>query len=120
MAFATWSPPKPPQLGTRKRLTQSIYEATFGDDYEQVAGNGLTSKRKLFPLVWNGLADADADTIEAFVISKGYVTPFWYTPPGEGSPLKFRFVRDSYDRNQIAGSADSITVEIRQVFDIEI
>lgn len=117
MAFATWTPPRPPQLGTSKQIDQAVDAVKFGDGYEQASAAGLNSLRETWNLQWNGCTNADCDTIEAFWRSKGKATPFWYKPPGAAAPLKFRF--ESFRRGQIAGPVDSIDITLRQVFDQE-
>ncbi len=115
MAFPTWTPPRPPQLGNRLTIDQKIKEAKFGDGYEQNAADGLNSIRRQWSLSWSACTDAEADQIENFWIEQGKTKAFWYQVPGTAAAFKWKFA--TYDRTQ--GNPDSIQVTIRQVFDRE-
>lgn len=117
--FETWTPPVAPRAttSTAMQLDEKVLQADFGDGYEQTASDGLNSIREAWTLTWPGILDADADAIEAFWRSKGKVTAFWYRVPGRAAAKRFKFTQ--FERPQVAGHLDGVSVGIREVFDIE-
>lgn len=119
MAFATWTPPvKPVVSGTSLSVDALTLSASFGDGYEQTADDGINPQRETWTLSWPGILNADADTIETFYRSKGKSVPFWYRVPGRATAKRYKF-NSPLSRPQVAGHLDGLSVEIREVFDIE-
>ena len=120
MAFEVWTPPVKPRVaaGTGMSLDQLALLASFGDGYEQTAEDGINAQRETWTLSWPGIKDAHADSIETFWRSKGKTVAFRYTVPGRATQKRYKF-NSALSRLHVAGHRDGISVEIREVFDIE-
>jgi phage-related protein len=117
MTFPTFTPPRPPQLGSSKETDQRVLSAEFGDGYEQVVADGLNSIRDICRLQWNGVTNAESAALETFWNQVGKTGVFLYKFPGDTVTKKWRF--DSpLTINWVSGEINSIQVSIRQVFDL--
>jgi phage-related protein len=116
VAWDTWTPPVKPQLGSALEYDERIDEASFGDGYRQISGAGLNAQFETWRLAWNGITNANADTIETFYLSKGRSTPFLYKMPGRSTTKQYRFA-SALSRRQLTGEADAIEVTIEQSFE---
>lgn len=114
MTIQTFSPPRPPSLGSKKNIVYAIKEANFGEGHVQRAADGINNKRVSWELTWNGLTVAEADTIEAFFDARGGYQAFYYTVAGD---IQRKYRCKNPMRLQAEGQADRITVTFEQVFD---
>lgn len=116
MTLATFNPTPAPSIGASKKREFKVLEAEFGDGYAQAAGAGMNYIRKVLELEWSVLTASQAAAISSFFEAQAGVTPFFYTPPGESSALKFTCREWSETYNQ-AGFV-SIRATLRQSFNI--
>lgn len=84
----TFTPPRAPRVGGGVSIdeTARILEASFGDGYEQRAGDGINNVRVQLPLSWAPMYLVDADAIVAFFRARRGYEAFYWTAPGESAP----------------------------------
>ena len=87
MPAPTFSPPVPPTIGLSRTTRPRVLVAQFGDGYSQRTANGLNSQPSEWSVSWSPISLTNAETIRAFLASRGGVEAFRWTPPGAGSPV---------------------------------
>lgn len=86
MALLTFNPPVAPSLQSEREITFKVFEAGFGNGYEQRSLDGTNPVRHTWNLVWESLSTTEANTIEAFFIATNCTEPFyWQSPLDAGS-----------------------------------
>lgn len=113
MPIQTFAPPRAPSLQGKKDIGYRTLKATFGDGYQQRAGDGINTKMVKWDLVWEGLTIAEADAMEAFFDARAGFEAFYYTMPND---IQRKYICEKPVRIQAHGKADSISVTIEQVF----
>ncbi len=89
MPLTTFNPPIAPSPGTRHAPKVNLLEAEFGDGYTQASPRGLNHIQRVATLRWDGLTEAQYNTIEDFFVTQGGYRPFWYQPRGFATALKW-------------------------------
>jgi len=112
----TFTPPRPPQIGSGDKVTFKVIEVPFGDGYGQAAGDGLNSKRTDWSLVWNGLLPAEVTDIKAFLDARGGHETFLWTPTGEAVARKFKC--RGYQRGDASEESDQFTATFKEVYEL--
>jgi phage-related protein len=103
-------------LRSRPKITLRRKISKFGNGYAQRVKDGLNTVERMWTVVFI-LTAAQKDAWVAFIDSKGGSEVFYYTPPGESSPLQF--VCGSYDGpSPISGNLFEIVAEFEQDFTI--
>lgn len=88
-----------------------LKKADFGDGYSQVTRDGLNHIRRVVSLRWDVLTEAQADTIENWILGKGGDTPFLYALRGDAA-RQWTCERISRTR----GSPNTVAIELREDF----
>ncbi len=120
MPFDTFNPTIPPSpKSSRVTVAYKVTSLQFGDNYSQRARDGVNSKFRKGTLSWDLLTeDEAADIIDFFDPLEG-VTPFYWTPFAENSPLKWVVDEQGYDLSPINQTTFSLKITIKQVFDLD-
>lgn len=101
------------RTGASEQITKSVFQAKFGDGYEQIAENGINSDRETWPLNCSGYLE-DMRPIRAFL--KSHVTrSFWWTNPW-GEKKLYRVKSDSINPTFPNGGFCDIAFTFEQVF----
>lgn len=91
MTIPTFSPTYAPSYGpTQYKSRPAVFAAEFGDGYEQVAPayvNGTPMEATLF---WDVLPVEEVAALDAFFDALKGASPFYYTPRGAVTPIKWR------------------------------
>ena len=104
-----------PTYGIQKRSAPSVRKVQFGDGYETRLTYGLNQNPKIFNLTFE-VSETDADTIETFLDARADDSAsFDFTPPGEGSALKF--VCEQWSKSIPYLNRATIQATFRQVFE---
>lgn len=111
MTLATFTPSPAPSPGTDTKPEIKLKVAEFGDGYTQESPDGLNHIRQVISLKWDVLTQAEADTLENFMIGKGGYTPFYYTRRG-GSVLKWT----CKEWSRAHGSPNTFNCTLRESF----
>jgi phage-related protein len=123
MTFQTFNPTPPPSPGTRIVPAYRVLLSKFGDGYEQRSVDGINAIGLTAYLKWDNLLVAtEQDPITSFFDATNGVTPFYWTPPGYTSPLKWvvdTSQQNSYQITPVTSAISSLTVTLRQVFDLD-
>lgn len=114
MPLDTFTPPVSPSPGTSRKPELKLIESEFGDGYTQSVGDGINHMRRVFELKWDTLKQAQADTIESFLESKGGATPFLYRHANTAAPIKVTC--KEWNRTDLAAGQCSFTATLRQSF----
>lgn len=117
MAFPTWTPPRPPHIGSSLSVDQRVLEAAFGDGYMQIVADGLNAGVDSVTLSWDGLDSDDLDEILTTIRLYGRATPFLYTLPWDVSPKLWRFSGAATISTPVQ-SRYGVSVPIKQAFDL--
>lgn len=89
MALDTFAPPVAPSPGSTMTPALKIREVEFGDGYTQPLPDGLNHIRMTIQLNWDGLTEAEMNTIWAFLVAHKGTTPFYYQTIGDADPRKW-------------------------------
>ena len=104
-----------PSFGASSQNTPRIRSLKFGDGYEQRYGDGLNPILQTWNLSFNNRPVSDIDAIEAFLVGRGGVKNFLWTPPRQSTAK--RFICKEWQRAITAGGIDTITAMFEQVAD---
>jgi len=104
-----------PTYGVQKNSAPTVRKVQFGDGYEARLTYGLSQNPKVFNLTFE-VSETDADTIETFLDARAADNAnFDFTPPGEGSALKF--VCEEWSKSIPYLNRATIQATFRQVFE---
>jgi phage-related protein len=120
MTIPTFTPPRAPDVGLSRKPEVKLLEADFGDGYTQAVGDGSNFIRDVVTLTWSGLSAAEADGMFSFWTAQGGgMSHFYYTLPGQSSPIKWTW-KDYSQSWSGSGTSTSytITATFRQSFNI--
>jgi phage-related protein len=117
MPLQTFNPPRPPAPGTLSKPEYKILEAEFGDGYSQPTPDGLNHIRRTISLEWENLTPIEANQILNFIIAHKGVTPFYYTPSDETTPIKWTCKEHEDARTK--GGLRTVTLMLREDFTLE-
>jgi phage-related protein len=70
-----------PLFGASRSITPRVLSSKFGDGYEQRVADGINTQPQMWSLIFTDSA-AIIDAIDSFLIGKGGVTKFTWTPQG--------------------------------------
>jgi len=109
MSDFSWLPTSTPVINKNPR----VLRVSFGDGYEQRAGDGINSIITDWDLTFKGKL-SDILAIDAFLTLKAGVSSFTWTPFGFS---EIKVVCDSWSQPLISANASSITAKFRRVFE---
>lgn len=92
-----------------------VRSVTLGDGYEQVAEDGINTRRQTYSLQHIS-AVAEVTAIRTFLLD-GVVTAFYFTPP-HGVQGLYRVVPDSITRTMISPTVSRIDATLRECFGV--
>jgi phage-related protein len=95
--------------------TPRVMIAKFGDNYEERRASGINS----LPRVWNLTftnTNSEIDDIEDFLVGKGGVTKFTFTPPRSVTDATV-VCSDPWKKSEIEYNVSTLTVVFREVFE---
>ena len=112
-------PDYPPSI-LEKSLEENTNEIMYGDGYEQSFKNEINHLRRMFTLAFNHRPNIEAQAIEDFLLPLSSVTPFWFTPPNEVTPIQVKRVKNSFKRipEPPAGRTETIQAVFKESFDL--
>ncbi len=98
---------------TYRKLTMQ-----FGDGYQEDAPDGINTKYRKWQLVFENITTTEMDDLTTNVLDVvGTWNYFSWTPPGEGTELKWKVDGDvSYVH--LSGSIHTVSFNIKQVFEV--
>lgn len=82
----------------------------FGDGYIQVAANGINATLEKWSLIWDSIADTDADTLCDFFENLAGATPFLWTPP-KGNTGEVLWLCEGHGRSGMKGLVSTVTAQ---------
>jgi phage-related protein len=89
MAVQTFTPPVGPSPGTSHRPTVNLWEADFGDGYNQSTPKGINHIKRTVALKWGVLTLDQMQDITGFFERRGGNEPFYFRPFGESRARKW-------------------------------
>lgn len=103
---------EPMQLNIEPRVLM----VRFGDGYEQRAADGINHMPQRWNIAFTKRSDADVDSVYDFLVARGGVEHFLWTPRGEASPRKFvcRSWQRTFDHHT---SVQGIKFTMEEVFE---
>lgn len=109
-----FTPPIPPTTRPTGAVKFRILKASFGDGYEQRAGDGLNTRAQSWSLTFNG-TEAEVQPIQDFLDARAGVESFYWTPPGPGASQKL-FACDGYSVVPHVGAQVVLSCVFNEVF----
>ncbi len=103
-----------PQYGAEVSVVPRNLRQKFGDGYEQIVGDGLNTKKRVWSLTFREIT-SNIDTIEAFLLTCSGVDAFEWTPP-RGSAAKWRSTEEGWKRNVVDFGYETLSVSFEEVF----
>lgn len=108
----TWRP----QVESDARVTHRTLGVQFGDGYEQVAGDGINTRREQWSVVFVASKATIAD-IKAFIDSLGGYEPFWFTTSNGAQKLfTCNGYRESVKSNSNGTGVSQVSAEFTEYF----
>ena len=112
MADDTFVPVMAPSVqNTQKNITYLTKKASFGDNYVQIAKDGINNKKVIWTVQWDMILDTDADTIEAFMDGLGGSGTFTYTMPTD---IQRRYTCGTIVRTPLTGNFEQLTTTFEE------
>lgn len=88
--------------------------SVFGDGYQQRVGDGININKQIWDLNFVGLTDAQADSIESFLLAANGISNFdWTTPKGE----LIKVICKSMPRTYVEPDVNEMNLTFEQVFE---
>lgn len=78
-----------PEFGAPKQVRPRVSAIKFGDGYEQRVAQGLNTQLEVWNLTFANRDEEEANEIDDFLIARGGVESFDWTPPGAAASKKF-------------------------------
>ena len=116
MPLNTFTPATAPDVGLSASNKFRILKSTFGDGYNQRAGDGINTKEKKYTLSWNNLEVSEINAIISFLDGQAGYIAFNYTLPGDSSSQKF--ICEDYSETWQNGNLKGVTATFELVFDL--
>lgn len=104
-----------PSINSDVSFKARVISNQFGDGYRQTAADGLNSVARTWMLSWDNLTIADANVLEAFLVSH-VGQPFYYLMPREQYPRAWDCT--DWTRGYPAGAYDSFKATFNERFDL--
>lgn len=103
-----------PDFGAAFEAKPNVRVTKFGDGYEQRQANGINTQPKNWNLRFSIRTDAEADAIEAFLVSQAAVSSFDWTDINGASG---KYVCRAWNRVKERFNLNTITATFEQVFE---
>jgi len=116
MALDTF-PAISPEFSSGPRETKArVLKSDFGDGYSQRAADGINPLEYTYALTWENITEAEADTIDNFLVSKkGYIAFLWALPRTSTS---LKWTCESWTRKPVEGNLVTMTASFVRVYDL--
>jgi phage-related protein len=105
-----------PEFGASKQLRPRVTAIKFGDGYEQRVAQGLNTKLEVWNLNFVNRTETEANEIDDFLIARGGVESFDWTPPDSATSKKF--VCREWTRVVLKANLYSIAATFEQVMGV--
>lgn len=115
--MATPFPNIPISQSSSRTVSSDIVTVRFGNGYEQRIPAGINYKRDKWSIVWETLTVAQKNTIVTFIDAVSDGSVITWTSPFDTVQKKFVLDGD-WSMSTRSGTIYSITLNLRQVFDI--
>lgn len=92
-----------------------VRSVTMGDGYEQVAEDGINTRRTTYTLQHIG-SRAEVDAVREFLLA-GVTKAFYFTPP-QGTQGLYRVVADSLSTMPVSKRVSVLNATLRQCFGV--
>tara|TARA_B100000902_G_scaffold308726_1_gene297964 strand:- start:12649 stop:12987 length:339 start_codon:yes stop_codon:yes gene_type:complete len=101
-----------PSYGLAKSSSPRVLETRYGDGYSTRLVFGLNQDLKMYQPKWDNLSEADADTIEDFLVARKGQESFSWTPPGESAG---KYICRNWNKTIPYNNRASISATFQQV-----
>ena len=101
--------------GVRRNRKNYVNTAEF-EGYEQTVAVAMNPNRDEWFVPYIPLDATDRATVWAALDAVGVTDYFTWQPPGAGSTLRFKVVRDSINEEPVSGDLYNISFQLRQTF----
>jgi len=64
--------------------------STYGDGYEQISGDGINTIKPSTEVVWEGLTQAEAQSVDTFLTGLAGAGTFMWKYPGDAAATRWR------------------------------
>jgi phage-related protein len=107
------------KIDKSSQKSKNIYNITtrFGDNYQQIAPDGLHSTKDNWVVNWSNLTLVEKNSFESLINERGSWTIYIWTPLYEVTSKKFRMVKDSYNYQAVNNNSFKVSMKILQIFD---
>lgn len=100
---------------SRRRKTNRILQAEFGDGYMQRALDGINTEVEEWTMSFKDRPKAEVDTLITFFDGLNYVDHFEWTPPDENTAKQW-IQNGEYEVSYSGYDTRSLTVPIKRVY----
>lgn len=99
--------------GPTKEVMPRVVQAKFGDGYEQRVADGINFKPRMWNVIFSGKSITDANNIDNFLLARGGVESFNWTPPRGAAGV---FVCRKWTTSEDTHNSVTITATFEEVF----
>jgi len=103
-----------PDFGATKKLAPRVNSISFGDGYEQRATFGINNNPQMWDLTFANRSDTDAQAIDDFLIARGGVESFDWTPYNQSAG---KYICKEWSKSIDKYNGNTIQATFIQVFD---
>lgn len=111
MSEFTWIPDR----GFNTETTPRVLTAKFGDGYSQRVADGINSLEQTWTLSFNSRSLTEVTAIESFLVTKGGITRFTWTPPD--SSTEYRVICSRWNISYETNISRNISATFERVYD---
>ncbi|WP_427501385.1 phage tail protein [Methylomonas sp. MED-D] len=96
-------------------IKDSVVSVKYGDNYEQVANDGINAEYELWTIIWPYLDDTEFDAAMATLQTVGCHTPMTWQSPIDGTTKYYRMQPNTRQPRAIVSGAWSLSIQIKEV-----
>jgi phage-related protein len=104
-----------PDYNPNKTIKPNVTTVQFGDGYEQRFAKGLNSQTQAWSLQFKQREEDEANNIEAFLIARGGIEAFDWTPPDSEDSIRVKCT--DWQKSVEVGNRWTITTTFTQVYE---
>lgn len=104
-----------PSFGTDMTTNYDVDRISYGDGYTQRSNPGINPVQQVWRLVWQGISDADAETLRQFFNGLAGTGIIDWTPFNQSTALKW--TANKFASRPSGYSVHTVSVVLTQEFD---
>lgn len=104
-----------PDFGAQVQVKPRVRTVSFGDGYQQRQADGINTQPQVWTLQWKNRDNTETDEIKSFLVARGGVQSFDWSPPNEASAIKV--ICSDWTVSTVRFNLNDISATFTQVFE---